>query len=70
MKWWYEPEENEMRWHYPSKGEYPTERGRYLVVWRGEYVHIDFDQWVGDEWLYDSDVIAWMPLPEPPQEEV
>ena len=57
------------RWHYPSKGEYPTENGKYLVDWRGEYgEHIDIDQWSNGRWLYIGEVVAWQYI-VPPKEE-
>ena len=56
-------------WHYPSKGDMPTENGKYLVVWRGEYgEHIDIDQWSDGKWLYIGGVIAWQNI-IPPKEE-
>ena len=56
------------RWHYPSKGEYPTENGRYLISFGGDYYEIDW--WDDDDWVHNGGIIAWMPLPEPPQEEI
>ena len=59
----------EMRWHYPSKGEYPTENGKYLVIWRGEYgEHVDLDKWCNGEWLYIDEVVAWQYIIAPKEE--
>ena len=61
-------------WHYPSRGEYPTENGEYFVTVirykeTGEMVvDTDVDRWNGFSWCY-FEPIAWMPLPEPPKEE-
>ena len=70
------------KWHYPSKGEYPTETDDYLVyvntkAVRGQKIMAIATYYVGaKEWNIDTDEyefkyppIAWMPLPEPPKEE-
>ena len=60
------------RWHYPSKGEYPTDSGRFLCAvsyfyeTRVEVVHFVAE---AEEWGSMNRVIAWMPLPVPPKEE-
>ena len=70
-------------WHYPSKGDYPTDGDWYLVALEigedrrrcvviGEY-HATLTSPEKKWWVHgkeEHDVIAWMPLPEPPQEEV
>lgn len=67
----------EMRWHYPSKGEYPTERANYLVTLEiistnERFISMaQYSQkygWAGfqTDWY---NIVAWMPLPEPPKEE-
>ena len=76
-------------WHYPSKGELPTESDEYLI-WvkcidisecRGTTCFMkghssctcDIDMFnaevKGWNMNYSKNVIAWMPLPEPPKEE-
>lgn len=69
-------------WHYPSKGEYPTETDDYLVyvntkAVRDQKIMAIATYYVGaKEWNIDTDEyefkyppIAWMPLPDPPKEE-
>lgn len=50
----------------------PEKNGRYLVTnSAGEIVDVDWNVWVNGEWLFpNSAPIAWMPLPEPYQNEV
>ena len=70
------------QWHYPSKGEYPTETDDYLVyvntkAVRGQKIMAIATYYVGaKEWTIDTDEyefkyppIAWISLPEPPKEE-
>lgn len=65
-----------IKWHYPSRGEYPTETDDYLVYLERDGVgniiiatyYVGAEEWCfcGDEML---EPVAWMPLPEPPKEE-
>ena len=69
------------RWHYPSKGEYPTDDGKYLVVLKSKITgntHTTLQDYYTREGVFGdhdkiyfeiSDVVAWMPLPDPPKEE-
>jgi len=60
-------------WHYPSKGEYPTDGEETLIIFkhRGEKVFkVDKYSKQYNGWQFSPKPIAWMPLPEPPQEEV
>ena len=75
-------------WHYPSKGEYPTVTGSYLVFAEGEnglqyaigeyFAEANRERWMrAGEWYMELDgvsgeivPIAWMHLPQPPQEAV
>ena len=69
------------QWHYPSKGEYPTEDTSYFVTlehlcgFKERFVttasYYKEYGWGGFEPLFYR-VVAWMPLPEPyePQESV
>lgn len=66
-------------WHYPSKGELPTEQNYYLVAVKPNFEGADEfvtlytylpteERWI-DKWGYTNrEVYAWMPLPEPPKE--
>ena len=67
------------QWHYPSKGELPPNGGDYLVYIKyedREYIRVG--QYFGETGWYTDlgevygywTPIAWMPLPEPPKEEV
>ena len=77
MTWWYENEEEEMKWHFVDK-ETPAEWGWYLVTieygMNGERC-VDVGEFfpTSNSWSVHGEVehhvIAWMPLPEPPQEE-
>ena len=61
------------RWHYPSKGEYPPDGEETLIIFkhRGEKVFkVDKYSKQYNGWQFSPKPIAWMPLPEPPQEEV
>lgn len=62
-------------WHYPSKGEYPTEVGRYFCKLKSEYAGWNNDWyeavgWTGECWILNDDekVIAWQYI-TPPNEE-
>jgi len=60
-------------WHYPSKGEYPTDGEETLIMFkhRGEKVFkVDKYSKQYNGWQFSPKPIAWMPLPEPPQEKV
>lgn len=68
-------------WHYPSRGEYPTDNVSYVLVAKDNEVfygaYVDpLEQWViyplngMQTRYYASKVDAWMLLPEPPKEEV
>ena len=65
---------NADRWHYPSKGEYPTDDRRVLVKlphaenWYecGSY-DADYKTWFFESFNWDEDVIAWQYI-IPPQE--
>lgn len=68
------------QWHYPSKGEYPTEDGLYFVACRSSFEggnnYTDFchykvaqERWINFFGHTNPDVYAWMPLPEPPKVE-
>jgi hypothetical protein len=53
----------EQRW-IPVSERLPDKPARYLVTnsrW-GEY-EVDWNIWINSRWLYNSDPIAWMPLP-------
>ena len=56
-------------WHRVE--EPPKENGRYLVSWE---VAVTTDEYKDGVWLYASmfnlHVTHWMPLPEPPKEDV
>ena len=68
------------QWHYPSRGEYPTETDDYLLIVKQESMRVFA---IGGyfvlekKWQYVTcnyeegcdEPIAWMPLPEPPKEE-
>ena len=66
------------QWHYPSRGEYPTEDASYFVTlehlrgFKERFVstasYYKEYGWGGFEPLFYR-VVAWMPLPEPPKEE-
>lgn len=72
-----------MVWHYPSKGDYPPvgkwEACSHLVLvfwWRvdstGKRAKVyGLDRWCEDhkEWESYGEPAAWLPLPEPPEEE-
>lgn len=54
----------------PCDEHLPKKDNRYLVTndgW-GEWI-VDWNAWVNGQWLYNSEPIAWMPLPEPYQGE-
>ena len=72
----YEVRERIKEWHYPSKGEYPTEDGLYFVACRSHFEsgdnYTDFchykveqERWINFFGHTNPDVYAWMPLPEP-----
>lgn len=58
------------RWIPVTEG-LPEENARYLVTnsqWG--YFEISINAWIDGEWLFpEEDPIAWMPLPEPWEEE-
>lgn len=59
-------------WHYPSKGEYPTDQTETLNLYkyRGELKYdVDVYSRHWNAWMNTAKVIAWMPLPDPPKEE-
>lgn len=63
------------RWHYPSKGELPTEVGRYFCKIKSEYAGWNNDWyeavgWTGKYWILNDDeqVVAWQYI-TPPKEE-
>ena len=59
-------------WHYPSRGELPTESGNYLCAVSYYYetrVETVYYSAEAEQWGSMNRVIAWMPLPEPPKEE-
>ena len=50
----------------PCSERLPEKDGRYLVTndgW-GEWI-VDWNAWLNGQWLYNSEPIAWMSLPEP-----
>ena len=64
-----------MAWHYPSKGELPTEVGMYFCKIKSEYAGWNNDWyeavgWTGKYWILNDDeqVIAWQYI-TPPKEE-
>ena len=66
-----EVEETE-RW-IPVSEKLPEKEGRYLVTCSkiGAW-EVDWNIWYNDpkpSWLWEQDVIAWMPLPEPFKED-
>ena len=78
MTWWYENEEEEMKWHFVDK-ELPTEWGFYLVAISvteglGAFVTVmDYspsaNEWTDSTGHKEYHVFAWMPLPNPPKKE-
>ena len=63
-------------WHYPSKGELPDDNEIVLLSIKGRvWKRMEFGQWNGQFFVANdsdysvSEIRAWMPLPEPPQEE-
>ena len=77
MKWWYENEEEEMKWHFVDK-ELPTGWGFYLVAieygLNGERC-VDVGEYSASEnrWTVHGErehhVVAWMQMPNPPKKE-
>ena len=68
------------QWHYPSKGEYPTEDGFYFVtcdpLFEGGHRFVCMcsyasteNRWIDSRGYTEHCVVAWMPLPDPPKEE-
>ena len=71
-----------LRWHYPSKGDYPpSEKLVLCLLWEAEFAIGCFDirdkSWIfkdikGEEIdlsnEYADNITAWMPLPLPPKE--
>ena len=65
-------------WHYPSKGEYPTEEGRYWVMRYDDVSRTLFadilwfekNTWWNRLHTGDYAVRAWQYIVPPPQEEV
>ena len=67
-------------WHYVKDGDYPKEKGNYLVAWKRTYYVEEFGEWGFDVDLFNADegyfegvgdyVIAWkeIVLPELPKE--
>ena len=63
------------QWHYPSKGEYPTENGKYFCNvksecgdWNNEWYEVI--EWTGTDWILNDleRIIAWQYI-IPPKEE-
>lgn len=58
-------------WHYPSKGELPTENGWYWVTLEDRGVVVQEKKYfdcITKEFSTVFKVQAWMALPEPPKE--
>lgn len=58
---------SEMNW-IPCSERLPEEKGLYFVTTDGRYddiVALTFYDLIDNVWYTASDVIAWMPLPEP-----
>jgi len=54
------------QWTPCDEEHLPKKDGRYLVTndgW-GEWI-VDWNAWLNGQWLYNSEPVAWMPLPEP-----
>lgn len=76
----YEVKERIDPWHYPSKGEYPTESGLYFVACRSSLesfdnytevcdYNVEQEEWTNYFGYTNPNVYAWMPLPYPLKEE-
>ena len=60
-------------WHYVKDGDYPKEKGNYLVAWKRIYYVEEYGEWGFDVDLFNADegyfegvgdyVIAWCEIP-------
>ena len=74
----YEVRERIKEWHYPSRGEYPTETDDYLLIVKQESMRVFAIGGyfvLAKKWQYVTcnyeegcdEPIGWMPLPTPPE---
>ena len=78
--WRSEEERKDDGWHYVKDGDYPKEKGNYLVAWKRTHHVEEYGKWGFDVDLFNADegyfegvgdyVIAWkeIVLPELPKE--